>query len=174
MPMLPPGKTLAAFFGSLLALAAILVFATNWLLTRISPAPPTAPATILPSPDVDLRLESPAGNGDTSFTIQRGSIDPRPITYTEEKGFNPPRFEIRNDGPIGCLITVLNKSDARLRVGVDPHDPSGDPGADYGEIPPGGSALLDVRYPGLESVGLHNHLKPETSGLWVSYGEGCR
>lgn len=171
-------KRLAILFGGLTLLVVILILGTNALLERV---PHTQPSEGSPLPpirrDTDIRIQAPGdkGPGRTKgpiYEIKNSGVDDRPVTYTES-GFTPAEFTIRSSDPIGCVITVTNKSVSSLRVRVGPHDPAGDPGADYGSIAPGQTGILDVRYPGLQEIILHSHDQPEQTFL-VRYGEGCR
>ena len=167
-------RTLVIFFAGLAAVAALLVFGANWLLGRVPaealPAPKPAGQS-LPAADLPAAEPQPSEEPGASFRIQKGSVDRRPIVYSAN-GFAPARIAIQASDAIGCLITVVNRSERVLRVGVSPHDPAGDPGANYGEIAPGSSGILDVRYGGLDAITLHNHLVP-THEFTVAYGPGC-
>lgn len=157
-------QKLILFFGGLALFAAALAVAANFALKRV----PTEKAggNILPP----LEQEPVPTPGAVRF-VEPGARDERPITYTDS-GFSPSEVTIRVNDAVGCLTSVINRSSKPLRVGISPHSATGDPGADYGELAPGATLLLDVRYPGLSSVALHNHAKPEY-GFTVHYGEGC-
>lgn len=169
--MNPDKKTIVIFFGGLALAVLVLVLGANFLLKLVSveEKPASAPALL---PKIDINLKSPEEKQEPSFQIQKGAVDKRPIIYTSE-GFRPKNVIIQASDDIGCLITVVNQSPAVLRVGVNPHSPAGDPGADYGLIQPGETGILDVRYPGLNEIMLHNHLNP-THEFSVQYGEGCK
>lgn len=174
---MPSARRLAIFFGGLAVLTAAVVFGVNLALKRFGPPlAPTPAATTLPLPSVDIGVEPPAskdsGAERPTFHIQPGAVDRRAVGYTAE-GFQPQHITIRATDDIGCLITVVNQSGAGLRVGVNPHDQAGDPGADYGVIPPGETGILDVRYPGFEAIALHAHHNPAHS-FSADYGQGCR
>ena len=170
-------KKLILLFAGIALFAAALILGTNALLERV---PHTEPREGSPLPpirrDTDIRIRAPGDEGPgrtngPSYEIKDGASDDRPVTYTAA-GFSPQELTIRLDDAIGCVITVTNKSIAPLRVRVGPHDPAGDPGADYGSIAPGQTGILDVRYPGLQEIILHSHDRPEHTFL-VRYGEGC-
>lgn len=163
-------RNLVLFLGGLGGLVTVLVIGANYLL-RLVPVEPPPASQLLPviqaeDTDEDTAPSSPV------FRIQSGTVDHRPVGYTAE-GFSPPRITIQETDSIGCLITVLNRSDVALRVGVSPHEAAGDPGADYGIIAPGASAVLDVRYTGLPGITLHNHARPEHE-FTVTYASGCK
>lgn len=162
-------KKLALFFGGLAVFAAVLIAGANFLLKRVPTPPAPQPLPALKSEDSDAALE---GDGGAVFHIQEGTVDRRPVRYTHD-GFSPARIIIQETDDLGCPITVLNQSDAPLRVGVNPHDPAGDPGANYGDIAPGKAGVLDVRYSGLQEITLHNHSNPAHE-FTVVYGVGCQ
>lgn len=159
-------KKLIIFFSGLALFAAALVLGANFFLRRIPAPPPPQPL-----PALQGETAMPDENGEGVFRIQKGTVDRRPIRYTAE-GFSPARIVIQETDDLGCLITVVNQSAAPLRVGVGPHDPAGDPGANYGEITPGAAGILDVRYSGLLEVTLHNHAHPAHEFV-AAYGPGC-
>lgn len=151
------------FLGGIAAFALVLVVGVNVLLRRVEPAYiPPPPAENEPPPEE---------NDEAEFRIQKEFLDSRPVTYTLD-GFSPQTLTIQEGDSAGCMISVLNRSDSAIKVGVSPHDPAGDPGADYGEISPGNTGILDVRYSGLAEISLHNHFRPE-HGFTVTYGPGC-
>lgn len=161
------GKTrrLVIFFASTAGFVLVLIFGTSMLLKFIPAEAPRAPTPI----------PTPVGNQEkgtgTKSRITNDAGDTRPIIYAEN-GFTPTAITVYVADSIGCLISVINKTDRPLKVGVSPHDPAGDPGANYGIIQPGGTGIMDPRYPGLTEVGLHDHNMPEHE-LRVHYGLGC-
>ncbi len=171
-------KKLIFLFAGAALFAAALILGVNALLARLPHAPPSEGSPLAPiRRDTDIRIRAPGdkGPGRTTgpiYEIKNGGVDDRPVTYTAA-GFTPAELTIRSSDPIGCVITVTNTSAAPLRVRVGPHDPAGDPGADYGSIAPGQTGILDARYPGLQEIVLHSHDQPEHTFL-VRYGEGCR
>lgn len=174
----PKQKKLMLLFGGLALFAAALIFGTNILL-KLVPQKQKPEESVLPpiQTGVDVRIQAPggtgAGNEGPIYEIRDGAPqDDRPVTYTAA-GFSPAEVTIRASDAAGCVITVTNKSDAPLRVRVGPHDPAGDPGADYGVLAPNEIGILDVRYPGLTQITLHDHDRPAYTFL-VRYGEGCR
>lgn len=160
-------KTLVLFFGGAALFATVLVVSVNAILKSV-PTPAPTPASALP-PIGDE--PAPASEEAPLFRIKKGAEDRRPIRY-EGEGFTPSAVTIRNTDDLGCSISVQNRSSVTLIVGVSPHDPAGDPGANYGEIAPGETGVLDPRYAGLEQVTLHNHLHPAHE-FTVVYGPGC-
>ena len=158
-------RKLVIFFGGLALFAVALAVTVNFALTRMPAEEPRGGA--LPP----LEQEPVPTPGAVRF-VNPGAADERPISYTDA-GFSPREVAIQARDAVGCLISVINRSSRSLRVGVSPHAAGGDPGADYGEIAPGATLLLDVRYPGLVSVALHNHAKPEQD-FTVHYEEGCK
>ncbi len=173
MPMSSGNQRLIFFFGGLAVFVALLAAGTNLFLKRIPVEPGGQP--VLPPAAVEVRPERPEEseeNGGRYRFSPPGTVDPRAITYTED-GFRPNTLTIRATDPIGCLITVINRSGRKIRVGVSPHREGGDPGADYGELTPGETGTYDVRYPGLSAVALHSHTHPG-HGFTVVYGPGCR
>ncbi len=172
-------KKLMLFFGGLAVFVVLLIIGIDFAL-KLVPVPVPPPA----GPDGAVGADGlpPLGNGESEivptkesggvFRIQEGTVDHRPIRYTEE-GFSPRAITIRASDDLGCLITVVNQSNASLRVGVGPHDPAGDPGANYGEIQPGRAGVLDVRYSDRAGVSLHSHSRPEHE-FSVVYGDGCK
>lgn len=168
---MPPNlgnKKIMFFFGGLALFAAALVLGADFFLRRVPAPPPPQPLPALQEEEEAMPDED---NG-AVFQIQKGTVDRRPVRYTAD-GFSPARIVIQETDDLGCLITVVNQSAAPLRVGVGPHDPAGDPGANYGEITPGKAGILDVRYAGLLAVTLHNHAHPAHE-FSVAYGEGCQ
>src|SRR3989338_9895248 len=172
----PKTRNLLLLFGGLFLFAVFLIVGTNVLLRRIepAPAPPANPLPAIKRGEVKMRIEGPGGAPDTGVRfIEPGAVaDPRPVIYTEA-GSAPGRVTVSATDAVGCLVTVINRSAAPLRVGVNPHSPAGDPGADYGAIAPGGSGLLDTRYPGFAEMTLHSHMTPAHE-FTVVYGEGCK
>ncbi len=168
----PQNKKLIIFFAGLIGVAIVLVLGVNFLL-KLVPVEEESSGRILAPPEAKVRLEGPDGKEAPVYRIiEPDAADTRPITYTAA-GFSPSLVTIRASDPIGCLITVINRSSAPIRVGVNPHNPAGDPGANYGETPPGQTGILDVRYPGLTEISLHGH--PNVAHEFrVIYGQGCR
>ena len=161
-------RRLVLYFSALALAAGLLIFGTNAILKRVPveergperrPLVPIGPA------------EAPADGGSRTRFVEPGAVDRRPVTYTPA-GFNPMVVIIRSADAVGCLITVINRTVTPLRVGVNPHAVSGDPGADYGELAPNEVGLYDVRYPGFTEISLHAHARPE-HGFRVVYGQGC-
>lgn len=170
-------KKLAILFGGLTLLVVILILGTNALLERVPQTQPLEGSALPPiRTDTNIRIQAPGGTEGGRegpiYEIQSGALDDRPVMYTAV-GFSPQELTIRAGDAIGCVITVTNRNAAPLRVRVGPHDPAGDPGADYGSITPGQTGILDVRYPGLQEIIMHSHDHPEHTFL-VHYGEGCR
>ncbi|MBI4132232.1 MAG: hypothetical protein HY474_01225 [Candidatus Sungbacteria bacterium] len=159
-------KQLILFFGGLALFAVLLTFGANFFLRRIHVEPPQ-PFTPLPISSGGSQESDDGG----MFQIQKGTVDRRPVRYGPD-GFSPRTIAIHESDDLGCLITVINQSDAPLKVGASPHDPAGDPGANYGEIAPGKAGVLDVRYSGLTEIMLHNHASPAHEFV-VTYGPGC-
>lgn len=170
-------KKLILLFGGIVLFAAVLILGTNMLL-KLVPQEQKPEGSALPpiQTDTNIKIQAPGGTGTGRegpvYEIKSGAPDDRPIQYTTA-GFSPQELTIRSSDVIGCVITVTNKSDAPLRVRVGPHDSVRDPGADYGIIASGETGILDVRYPGLTEIIMHNHDRPEHTFL-VRYGEGCR
>lgn len=165
-----------------LTLGAVVIVAGTILALRQVVPPPSSPVELPPLPEVapaggTIRVEPPGGSGLTPpgaplQIIEPVEGDPNPIRYTGQ-GFAPIEKTIRLSDALGCLLTMVNDAREPLRVGVSPHADAGDPGADYGVILPGESQLLDVRYPGLSAIALHNHAIPAHS-FRVTYGTGCQ
>ncbi|GEM_PF-1807123 len=158
--------------GGLAVFTVLLVIGMDVALRYV---PPPAQNILPPqnANDEKIRIEHPGGGSDTKVNIlDEAPLDSRAIMYTET-GFSPKETTIKITDSIGCLITVQNKTALPLRVGVNPHNVTGDPGADYGEITTGETGILDVRYTGLPGVALHDHAKPENE-FHVTYGEGCQ
>lgn len=172
--MAPKTKGLLILFAGLALFVLLLIFGTNALLKLVPSGAPPPSVPLAPvedeQNDIDIRLRE--GEEGTVYRIQPGGEDRRPITYTAS-GFQPNAVTIRSTDDIGCLITIVNRSAAPLRVGVGPHAATGDPGADYGLLQPGETGVMDVRYPGLGEIVLHNHMN-SAHEFPVSYGEGCR
>lgn len=162
-------KKLMLFFGGLTLFVILLAIGVNFLL-KLVPVPAPVPPPSPPALGSDETKASEESGG--VFHIQAGTVDHRPIRYTQE-GFSPRSITIQASDDLGCLITVVNQSDAPLRVGVGPHDPAGDPGANYGEIQSGKAGIIDARYADLEGITLHNHARPEHE-FSVIYGPGCK
>ena len=168
-------QKLMLLLGGALLFAAFLIAGTNALLKLVPQAEPAGPAeTLAPPGEGHIRFEGPdERQSPKTFFIEPGQVqDPRPVTYTDA-GFQPTELIVQASDAVGCLITVINRTVTPLRVGVNPHAVSGDPGADYGELAPGESGLYDVRYPGLTEVILHNHARPAQE-LKIIYGTGCK
>ena len=159
-------------FGGLVAFLVILVFGVNEILKHIPTKKASLPSTSIPAAGNNLKIEAPNGTKDTKVQIiDRPPDDPRVITYTEA-GFSPNAITIKARDSMGCLISVKNATAKPLHVGVSPHNPAGDPGANYGNIAPNEDGILDVRYTGLTQITLHDHAKPQNQ-FTVTYGEGC-
>jgi hypothetical protein len=158
--------------GGLAIFTVLLVIGVDVALRYVPP--PTQ--NVLPPQNIEdkkIHIENPSGGNDTKVNIlDEVPSDSRAITYTEA-GFSPKEITIKITDSVGCLITIQNKTGVPLRVGVSPHNPAGDPGADYGEIISGETGILDVRYTGLPGVTLHDHAKPGNE-FHVAYGEGCQ
>ena len=166
-----PAKKLLFFFGGLTIFAAALAVGVNFLLLRLTPQEECC-GVILPAIQYG---DTPPQNGsdgvETRIIVPR-TADPRAVSYTVS-GFEPHEVTVRSGDLLGCLITVVNRSTLGMRLGVNPHDPSGDPGANYGDLIPGQVGIYDVRYSGFDVILLHNHLNPAQE-FRVRYGDGCR
>ncbi len=166
-----PAKKLLFFFGGLALFAAVLAVGVNFLLLRLTPEEQCC-AVILPAIPYGDTPPQNGSEGAGTRIIAPGTVDPRALSYTVS-GFEPHEITVRSGDPLGCLITVANRSTLGMRLGVNPHDPSGDPGANYGDLIPGQVGIYDVRYSGFDVILLHNHLNP-AQGFRVRYGDGCR
>lgn len=164
-------KKAILFFGGLAAFAILLAVGVNFALKLVPVPPPVSPQSLPPLGSDEIEDVVPEERGGV-FHIQEGTLDHRPIRYTQE-GFSPRSITIQASDDLGCLTTVVNQSDAPLRVGVSPHGLAGDPGANYGEIAPGRAGVLDTRYSDLVGITLHNHGHPEHE-FSVVYGHGCK
>lgn len=169
--MIPNSRRTFVFLGGLALFALLIIFGADTLLKRVpasqSVPPPSSPETE-PAPDSAPGVEE----NSAPFSIERGAEDRRPLIYGSG-GFQPTALTIQETDDLGCVITVINRSSTLLGIGVDPHNPAGDPGANYGEIGPGERAIIDTRYNVPNGVRLHNHLNPE-HGFAVTYGPGCQ
>lgn len=162
-------QKLVLFFGSLALFAAVLAIGTNLLLKSL----PQDGASEVTLPPVKTEGERPPeSDGARTKVIAPGTVDPRAIRYTET-GFEPVLVTIRASDPIGCLISVINRSQRPIRLGVNPHAETGDPGANYGELAPAETGIYDVRYAGFVEILLHNHSAPSHE-LKVMYGASCQ
>lgn len=171
MPADPKNKRLFLLFGGAIVFAVLLILGTNALLKLIPANNPGAQET-LPGIQSGPKQEGIKQEPNTQ-TAEPGVIDQRPIVYTAD-GFHPARVTVSiTDEDIGCLITVTNRTASPLKVGVNPHGASSDPGADYGFTQPGQTSILDVRYSGLSEITLHNHQNPAHE-FTVVYGQGCQ
>ena len=172
--MIGDNRKLFIIFGGLAVFVVLLVVGVNTAL-KLIPAPKIQSGGTAPiKNNGTIRIEAPDGNKNTKVNIlDQSPPDPRAITYTEN-GFSVQNVTVSINDSIGCLITIINNTALPLHVGVGPHNPSGnDPGANYGDITPGESGILDPRYTGLAGITLHNHAKP-VNELTVTYGEGCK
>lgn len=156
-------KQLILFFGGLALFTALLVFGMHTVLNFI-PASPSAA-------EPPSGASTPGSSENEVRTVNVADSDPRQITYTD-LGFSPSTVTVKASDSLGCVITVRNKTNKVIHIGVSPHDPKGDPGANYGDLAPGEIGIYGVSYPGLTEVTLHNHLRPEHE-FRVVYGEGC-
>lgn len=159
-------KKLIIFFGGLAVLVALMVAGANLAPKRLVPED-RGERTLLPAIQEETMPE-----GATKIVEPATVADTRPITYTAT-GFEPRETTIKSSDAYGCLVSVVNRSAAKIKVGVSPHAAAGDPGADYGELSPNEIGIYDVRYPGFETATLHNHFQPEHE-FKVTYGGGCR
>ncbi len=169
----PENKKLILFFCGLGLGVLLLIVVTNALL-KLVPSPEHERGGELPEIESDRPPATPGSGGEPKTEQAKpGIIDRRPITYTAS-GFSPTSVTVRiSDEGVGCLITVVNRTDAPLKIGVSPHEDTGDPGADYGFIQPGETGILDVRYLGLSEITLHSHQNPAQE-FRVIYGQGCK
>lgn len=169
--MIPNSRKAFVFLGGLALFALLLIFGADTLLKRV----PT-PRPVLPPPDTETEPTPDSapevGEDGAPFRIERSAEDRRPLIYGSG-GFQPAALTIRETDDLGCAITVINRSSTLLGIGVDPHNPAGDPGANYGQISPGEGAVIDTRYNLPNGIRLHNHLNPE-HGFAVTYGPGCQ
>lgn len=159
------------YFAALFLFVVLIFAAADFFLKKISPnTTPAAGESVKPPP-----ASTPAAPNESApvykFTPP-GTADPRAVIYTD-RGFTPSELNIKSSDAIGCLITVVNRSKKNLEVRVNPHDPSGDSGVDYGRLEPGESGVYDVRYIGFSEMTLHNHLAPQDE-FRVIYGQGCQ
>lgn len=163
-------KKLIIFFSGLAVFVVLMVAGANLALKRLVPED-RGERTPLPAiRDGQAPAEIPEGA--TKIVEPATVADTRPIIYTAA-GFEPAETTIKSSDAYGCLVSVVNRSAAKIKVGVGPHAAAGDPGSDYGELAPNEIGIYDVRYPGFEAVTLHNHFQPQQQ-FKVVYGEGCR
>lgn len=165
-------KTLITI-GVLALFTTALVVGADLILRRLSPAPEPDRAGALPPPSAPTNeLQNPPRDGNTHF-INAAPPDPRAVIYTDA-GFSPRSITIRASDPTGCAMTIRNETARPVTVRAGPHNPNGeDPGFPYQPIAPRETAVLDARYPGLTSITLHDHARPQFE-FTVNYGEGCR
>ncbi len=159
--------------GGLALFAIMLVIGVNALLKSVPVGnQPKSKTNAIAPPGSTIRIEAPNGDPNAKVNILDTSPeDPRLVTYTEN-GFSPNAVTVKITDSVGCLVTIRNKTTRSVRVGVNPHNPAGDPGANYGEIAPNEDSIIDPRYTGLPGIILHDHAKPANE-LAVSYGAGC-
>ncbi len=148
MPDIKNRKIILLFSG-LAFFAVVLILGANMLLKLVGEAPKPEGSALPPiQADTSIKIQAPggtdAGREGPVYEIKSGAPDDRPVLYTTT-GFSPRELTIRASDIIGCVITIANKSGAPLRVRVGPHDPAGDPGADYGVIASGETGILGGR-----------------------------
>lgn len=162
-------KNIAILIGTL-AIAAIVIFGVTYIALELIPDSPQINQTATTTDGI--APPSPNTPNDNTRIFKTAPKDPRAVIYTTS-GFSRSEVTMHITDTIGCLVTIENKTTSPLRVGVGPHNASGDPGANYGEILPGELGILDPRYPGLDDVSLHDHDRPSNE-FRVIYGTGCK
>lgn len=170
MILTPETKKLVLFLGGIAAFAALLVVGADIFL-RFVPTEQPAGAALPPVEQSPSAPHAP-GASEPGRISKPGLRDNRPIIYTDA-GFQPQEITVKRGDSLGCLISVTNASSQTVRVGVNPHASTGDPGANYDTLAPGEMGIYDVRYPGMSAITLHNHLNPAHE-FRVIYGEGCK
>ena len=87
--------------------------------------------------------------------------------------FRPARVLRDGSGSIGCLVVLVNRSIVPLRIGLNPHNPAGDPGPNYGTIAPGDKLIFDPRFVGITGFRFHNHANPQQE-FFIELGPKCQ
>lgn len=149
-------KQLILFFGIFGAMAVLLIAGANFLLWNI--APPPFPDTVirddalLPKNQAEKFLSKPVAS----------NTQPMPNVAYENGAFYPERVFLGGQKEnVGCLVVLQNRSQEILRIGMNPHNPSGnDRGLDFKDIAPGENLIFDPRFVGISELSLHNHRVP--------------
>lgn len=152
-------RGLFLYFGAITAVAALFIFGANVFLKwaiDVEPGREAAP--------IDAPGPSSAAPRGAEFT---------PTVIYDDNIFQPDRILRDGSESIGCLVVLINRSRASLKIGISPHAVLKDPGPDYGAIAPGGKLIFDPRFVGIQKLVFHNHYHPEQE-FTVEFGEKCR
>ena len=114
----------------------------------------------------DDRIANASRNGDEIHLFYR---DRRLTPFTYHGKVLMLRCNRHTDRPSEFVFDVVAVASQLTAAGM-PH--VAEDKADYGVISPGETAILDVRYPGLSRITLHNHFSPQHDFM-VGYGPGC-
>ncbi|MFY9462402.1 MAG: hypothetical protein WAP51_04340 [Candidatus Sungiibacteriota bacterium] len=96
-----------------------------------------------------------------------------PQVIYDGQAFRPARVLRDGSGSIGCIVVLVNRSIIPLRIGLNPHNPAGDPGPNYGTIAPGDKLIFDPRFVGITGLRFHNHASPEQE-FFIELGPKCQ
>lgn len=161
-------KHIVIFFGFFAFIAALLVAGAYFFLRKVDTPRFDAEnigGSIAPS-DISKGEHS-------AEPIVRADRPPPTVIY-ENGAFRPSRVFLNGKEAAKCLVVLQNRSSLPLRIGMDPHNPSGkDSGLDFEDIAPDADLIFDPRFVGITELALHNHASP-TEGFFVSFGTECQ
>lgn len=155
-----------SFFLVVLILLAIRFF----ILVREGKRNPQIPAGSRPAP------QKSSVNIDSTQTqvIPQGNLSLPTINYRDHK-FTPLTTALeKNTKSTGCVIQVVNQSNAPLTIRLSPHEKAlkGNYGGQYDPVLPGKSIIIDPRFDmGYESF--HNFKIPSEE-FHIRIGNSCR
>lgn len=152
---------MAAFFGAIAFLTAILIFAANLFLGQKIDQSPALPSSSTPAPAGVQRINE----------INVSKIVPD-VIYNGTS-FKPRSILIDGNGVLGCVVALANHSSLSLRIGVSPHKETGDPGPNYAPIASGENFMFDPRFTGITELKIHNHARPEEEFV-INLGPKCQ
>lgn len=111
------------------------------------------------TPKETLDAPNVSGRGATHKIIDKEGLDKTEIIYKNGKFFPAVVTLEQDNSGIGCLITIVNRSEAPLTIRLSPHTERTDWGAQYDAIPPRGELIIDPRFR-IPKIAFHNHGKP--------------
>lgn len=155
-------KQLVIFFGVIAAvIAAFIVGANLFLKWGIQVEPPKG----------EIKLEDvPTG---AAKIKPANEVELTPTVIYDGKSFQPPRVFRDGSGSVGCLVVLVNRSGAPLKIGLNPHNNVRDPGPDFGFTASGDKLIFDPRFNGISELKVHNHEKPRDEFM-IILGPKCQ
>ncbi len=155
-------KQLIIFFAVITAvIAAFIVGANLFLKWGIQVEPPKNEIKLEDVPTGAVKIK-PANE-----------VELTPAVIYDGNSFKPSRVIRDGSGSVGCLVVLVNRSGAILKIGLNPHNPVRDPGPDFGFTASNDKLIFDPRFNGIIELKVHNHEKPG-EGFTVILGPKCQ